>query len=337
MGRIVRRFRARDSRLAPEATEQGRAMKSTGLVQSALADILRKVGRPDHDQTRQGVCRGADEYQLAAGEGERLLRIVSQAARIQTHFELFTLLQGDIQYFVPHRILIGAWGDFLEPDLDLDVLSAIEGVRTNRLKDCNIEGLLKRLYLCWLAQDRQPLLLEGGASELRTHPACGCALHASLRSMQSVLVHGFHDARDGSDSLYVAARADSMKNSSSIERSRFLMDSVIVQIDSAFRRVAGLKPPQTAARGDVGGLSIREQEILAWVSEGRTNREISTILGISAFTVKNHVQRIIRKLGAVNRTEAAAKYRHLTAGMRRLVDTPSRTAAVKRETGLAAK
>lgn len=55
-------------------------------------------------------------------------------------------------------------------------------------------------------------------------------------------------------------------------------------------------------------LSAREEEILVWVAEGRTNVEISGILAVSPFTVKNHVQSIIRKLGASNRTEAAVKF-----------------------------
>lgn len=55
-------------------------------------------------------------------------------------------------------------------------------------------------------------------------------------------------------------------------------------------------------------LSAREEEIIARVAQGRTNLEISRILAISPFTVKNHVQRIIKKIGASNRTEAAVRY-----------------------------
>jgi DNA-binding CsgD family transcriptional regulator len=54
-------------------------------------------------------------------------------------------------------------------------------------------------------------------------------------------------------------------------------------------------------------LSEREAEILAWVALGKTNPEIGSILGISAFTVKNHVQRILKKLDVTNRTQAVGK------------------------------
>jgi len=55
------------------------------------------------------------------------------------------------------------------------------------------------------------------------------------------------------------------------------------------------------------GLSRREAEVLTWVAEGKTNREIGTILGASARTVGKHVERILQKLGVETRTAAAAR------------------------------
>jgi len=54
-------------------------------------------------------------------------------------------------------------------------------------------------------------------------------------------------------------------------------------------------------------LTQREQEILEWVRRGKTNAEISAILGIAYPTIKNHVQKIMIKLRANNRTDAVAK------------------------------
>ena len=51
-------------------------------------------------------------------------------------------------------------------------------------------------------------------------------------------------------------------------------------------------------------LSAREAEILRWIALGKTNPEIGSILNISSFTVKNHVQRILKKLDVSNRTQA---------------------------------
>jgi DNA-binding CsgD family transcriptional regulator len=52
-------------------------------------------------------------------------------------------------------------------------------------------------------------------------------------------------------------------------------------------------------------LSPREQQVAEWVGEGKSNEEIAVILGISAHTVKNHLDKIFRKLGVENRCAAA--------------------------------
>jgi DNA-binding CsgD family transcriptional regulator len=53
------------------------------------------------------------------------------------------------------------------------------------------------------------------------------------------------------------------------------------------------------------GLTPREREVLRWLAEGKSNAEISLILGLTTGTVKLHVERILTKLGVENRTAAA--------------------------------
>ena len=52
-------------------------------------------------------------------------------------------------------------------------------------------------------------------------------------------------------------------------------------------------------------LSAREMEILEWVIQGMSNKEIAYQLGISHQTVKNHMTAILSKLGVADRTQAA--------------------------------
>lgn len=54
------------------------------------------------------------------------------------------------------------------------------------------------------------------------------------------------------------------------------------------------------------GLSRREAEVMNHVAEGKTSREVSTILRISERTVDKHLENIYGKLGARSRTEAVA-------------------------------
>lgn len=55
------------------------------------------------------------------------------------------------------------------------------------------------------------------------------------------------------------------------------------------------------------GVTERERQVLAWMRQGKSNQEIGLLLGISALTVKNHVQKILRKLCASNRAQAVAQ------------------------------
>jgi len=59
-------------------------------------------------------------------------------------------------------------------------------------------------------------------------------------------------------------------------------------------------------RNNLPKLTIREREVLLWTMEGKSNWEISIILGISHETVKDHIANILRKLDASNRAHAVA-------------------------------
>lgn len=52
-------------------------------------------------------------------------------------------------------------------------------------------------------------------------------------------------------------------------------------------------------------LTAREAEVLFWLTLGKTNRDISTILGLSARTVNKHLEQVFQKMGVDNRTSAA--------------------------------
>jgi DNA-binding CsgD family transcriptional regulator len=100
------------------------------------------------------------------------------------------------------------------------------------------------------------------------------------------------------------------------------MSLVLPYIDTALRQVVHL-PHQAHATINVASalgsrfliehdLSEREVEILDWIAMGKTNPEIGLILDISAFTVKNHVQRVFKKLDVSNRAQAVSKLNSMT-------------------------
>jgi DNA-binding CsgD family transcriptional regulator len=65
-------------------------------------------------------------------------------------------------------------------------------------------------------------------------------------------------------------------------------------------------PYGPAVSGADLGLTARERDALRWVAAGKSDWEISVILGVSQNTVRFHVDNARRKLGAVNRAQAVA-------------------------------
>jgi DNA-binding NarL/FixJ family response regulator len=92
------------------------------------------------------------------------------------------------------------------------------------------------------------------------------------------------------------------------------------EVFAAIRTVSGggsLLPPLVASRllRHVRGedeapplepLSARQQEVLRLLAQGLQNKEIAAVLGVAQRTAKFHVETVLRKLGATNRTEAVA-------------------------------
>ena len=52
-------------------------------------------------------------------------------------------------------------------------------------------------------------------------------------------------------------------------------------------------------------LSLRERQLALLIANGLTNREMAEKLGLSVYTVRNEVGRILRKLKAKNRSQIA--------------------------------
>jgi DNA-binding NarL/FixJ family response regulator len=77
-----------------------------------------------------------------------------------------------------------------------------------------------------------------------------------------------------------------------------------------FRSVAQQQPTfqPTISWGADHGLSRREYQLVELLRERLTNKEIAVRLNLAEQTVKNHVHRILRKVGAPNRTTVIERY-----------------------------
>jgi LuxR family maltose regulon positive regulatory protein len=82
-------------------------------------------------------------------------------------------------------------------------------------------------------------------------------------------------------------------------------------------------PPEPTARSLVEPLSQRELEVLRFVAQGLSNREIGERLFLAVITVKEHNRNIFRKLQVRRRTEATDPDDGVLTGVDRPADVPS--------------
>ena len=244
--------------------------------------------------------------------------LIHEVLGVRRHIDLMHWLQGGLQRYIPHDILIAAWGDFRLGVIHYDVVSAISNVRSESVMADSISPLLIGLFNRWVAQDRRPFSLNVGHDGFAWEGVVSSGPIAdAMTEMKSSLVHGISDQRGRHDCLYVFFSQYPKRRAHESNAIRILLP----YIDAALRQVdvmpnqyqsgqASEAPTEMEAEAqDTEVLSEREAEIMKWVAMGKTNGEIGSILNVSSFTIKNHMQRIFKKLDVFNRAQAVSNFK----------------------------
>jgi NarL family two-component system response regulator LiaR len=131
------------------------------------------------------------------------------------------------------------------------------------------------------------------------------AIHAAQPRTAIIALSSFGEERLVRQALAAGAVSYLMKNVSAeslAEAIRLARDGIgSFSAEASAALVAG---GGTAAPSD--DLTPREREVLALLIDGHTNAEIAARLGLSLYTVKNHVRNLLAKLGVNSRTEAVS-------------------------------
>jgi DNA-binding NarL/FixJ family response regulator len=85
------------------------------------------------------------------------------------------------------------------------------------------------------------------------------------------------------------------------------LEDAIRTVHAGGRRIPGVVAERLAGRMTGSDLTAREHEVLEQIVRGKSNKEIASALGISEATVKSHVNNVLSKLDAADRTQAATK------------------------------
>ncbi len=144
-------------------------------------------------------------------------------------------------------------------------------------------------------------------------------IHSSLPRSNVIILTTFDNDQAVFEGLKAGALGYLLKDASIGDLSRaihlaakgeyFLMPSITAKVVAEFTRKA--KPFASGTEKSIEPLSKRESEILDLVATGISNLEIAEKLVISEGTVKNHLSKILYKLGVKDRLQAVLKAKQI--------------------------
>jgi transcriptional regulator EpsA len=241
---------------------------------------------------------------LDAAHLEGLLLNLDDALRVRTRAQFFSWTQGLLQDLIPHRALVCALRRGSPRAFLVDGFSTL-GVDTALFGELLLREtpLASVLGENWRQHRYQPVLC--GISEFAA--LAGNPLVRELRraGVTELLVNGSHDLDGEVQGLSLfACQAGTVG-----PREIYLTQLMAPSLQAAWMRTQASAVADGPRLASVGGRALTEREcgILRWVYLGKSNGEIGAILNISALTVKNHMQKILRKLNVVNRAQAVGK------------------------------
>ncbi len=245
-----------------------------------------------------------DITNLPRHELENFLYAIDGTLKVHRRFQFFLWSQGGLQGPLPHETLICAWGGIENAHYKYEVFSrTVLNDRFTQELGNPVDGLLSALILEWLRQERRPFIYIAGTDEIDCPPRLrGRFRHLGL---QRIVAHGTSERRDAGDSFFVLINGTSLSG----QHDRYFVELLMPHLHMTLQRVMECDADEShVAKVTIDNfLSDREIQVLNLVRDGKTNQEIALILEISPLTVKNHMQKVLRKLKVSNRAQAVAK------------------------------
>jgi len=264
-----------------------------------------------HTRPGQGTTVRDTERALTSGARllesqvlESLLLNIDASLRVYTRAQLFGWTQGLLQNLLRHELLLCALREGRPMTYQVDCFASpwIDSERVCGLFQQDVESVAE-LVRRWVEAEFHPAVCSMTGTGALAHGEFSAELHAT--GADNVLVHGTYDSLGKPVSLFVLG---GMPGDVGAEQS-FMLELIAPFLHLAWVRSQLARAPEEAQAATHAAdlLTAREKEILRWIHLGKSNFEIGTILGISPLTVKNHVQKILRKLNVRNRTQAVGR------------------------------
>lgn len=246
---------------------------------------------------------------LSQLEQEYLLRTIESARGMADLRGFFLWTQGQFQALLPHRIMVclqyDAGGDVVRSECLHGTLLA--PALAQRLTDPQ-GGLAARLARQARADGQLPAMLAVG-QDASGHRLAPFQAELQQLGLENVLLHAT-GLLPGGASCFVLFDLPQQPGRRHAYFMELLLPYLHIGLHSLPPAAAACAPGTTAMATSTAlarPASLREREVLHWVREGKSNQEVGQILGISGYTVKNHLQRIYQVLGVSNRTQAVSR------------------------------
>lgn len=232
---------------------------------------------------------------LREHEQDRLIRAIEAAIEVRREDQFHAWLRGPFRMLLPHE---SAACIELDPHGGANQLVSlhhhlVDAVMMEFL-DNPEHGLAVRLARAYRGNRRQSCTVDAAALGALVADGGGPGDRGQLHNAV------IHRIKLLSGQVYCFVLVNVAKDH--VDRCRQMFRLLSSHLKMALScAIAGHEPEPAAA------LTARELEVLRWMGEGKSNREISAILDISALTLKNHVTKLYRKLDVQSREEAVAR------------------------------
>lgn len=254
---------------------------------------------------------------LEPQHAESLLRLIEASLQVKRRHQFYQWTQGDMQRLVPHKLSSCGSYDTGVRELTFNVLNsvplapqlvaALTDVQSPVMGYLRTEWAKSGQNVCWIDLDgfaRSDVAAKGLCNEgYRWLLVDGLTRPGRPHELETFFVFGQPGCLPDEQSTHILSLLLPYLHVTFVRVQ--VTERELARQGMSIRGVVplagGADHPRTTSITD------REREILRWVREGKSNQAISEELGISALTVKNHIQKILRKLGAANRAQAVAK------------------------------
>jgi DNA-binding CsgD family transcriptional regulator len=223
--------------------------------------------------------------------------LVSSAKLVHNVEEFKVWTKNYLRPVLPHESLLCGWGHLHAGGVGLDYLVPVDypiehinGIR-NRVGAIDTP-ILRR----WLTT-REPVVFEAD----KPWPDIPSQWLDSFKrhDLKNVVAHAVYDVERCAGTYHSFYRIPGSPGDAYIET----LEKLLPTLHEVMCSVINSLSAKDRLNERMATLTAREEDVLRWLSLGKTNAEIAELTGVSESTIKHHLTNVFDKLGVSNRAQ----------------------------------